>query len=272
MKISLDELHKLGPSTSDTSLLLVHGGPGMDSTYFRDSLSSLGESFQLFTYDQGSHTNTKSMLGLIEELRSIISLIPGRNIFILAHSFGAAVAIEALKEASFQSVKGLILVSPAVGSDWVRFFTEEDAAGNNEINKIEAELSLIKPNLNADEYYKKESLAYLEFFFPQDSKEIGKRVLSNIKYNGTLRANVDSGYSEFNHEAWLGTTSLPLCIIYGGRDRITPRRYQTQFNRFAFRNHAYEIAEAGHFPFVDDSQSFCLAVSRFIKELTKEGT
>lgn len=272
MKISLDLLKKPEIAKPDTALLLVHGGPGMDSSYFTGAFDELGANVSVYSYDQGHSRDVKNMKDLVSELLSAIETIKEKNVFIVGHSFGGALATEALKFYQPSKVKGLVLISAALSADWTQYFSDDNIS-HPKIKEIDESLVVLEKKLGSDAFYKQETLAYLDFYFPRHSREVGVTLLNQIKYSGTIRAHIANDYmKDFSLVEWLSQSSLPMCNIYGSEDLIITRRYASRFNEFVFQKHAYEIQKGGHFPFVEDRASVNTAISQFIYQVLKETT
>ena len=106
------------------NLLLVHGGPGMDDSYFFPFLEPLRKHFAIHSYAQGTDVElgTSPIDDLVNELQDHISSMDGSRKFILAHSFGAALALERIRRFGDSDLDGLILVSWICDLEWQSIF------------------------------------------------------------------------------------------------------------------------------------------------------
>ena len=75
-------IKKFGNNSSKKKLVLIHGGPGMDSSYFFPFLTPLGEHFEVITYDQTRGSNIK-MTDLMTQLENIISSLSDSEVYLL---------------------------------------------------------------------------------------------------------------------------------------------------------------------------------------------
>ena len=86
---------------SGEPIVIVHGGPGMEHTYFLPQLNSLANKYRLIFYDQrGSgrspvdvDPSTMTMDQFVDDLDSIRSFFKMDKMNLMGHSFGGLIAM-----------------------------------------------------------------------------------------------------------------------------------------------------------------------------------
>lgn len=95
---------------SGPALVLVHGGPGLDRTYFRPWFDEMTRSHRVVSWDL-SRTGERSVDAWSGELFEVMDALAIERADVLGHSFGTTVAaLAALAEPD--RVRSLALVSP----------------------------------------------------------------------------------------------------------------------------------------------------------------
>src|SRR5690606_28997464 len=119
-----------------------HDGPGLDASCFRPWLEPLRKVGDLTVYTQKAPT----MDLLVEELQAICDALQGPRV-LLAHGFGAALALETLRRHPNLDVRALILVDwlyDSAGKGFFGFYSEDDLE------------SALDPSDNADSKFRQE--------------------------------------------------------------------------------------------------------------------
>ena len=109
-------MKRVGDPTSKNKVICLHGGPGMDDSYFLPYLQAPFQSYELVLYTQGEASNGHDINALVAELDNLVDQFTGNRVFLLGHSFGGALALEYLARHG-KKIAGLILCS------WLTFDT-----------------------------------------------------------------------------------------------------------------------------------------------------
>jgi len=115
-----------GNTSSLIFLLLVHGGPGESSYYYKTDYitQNIGNKYAIVYWDQrnagasqgGSNDNHLNLPQMTDDLKKVIQVIKGRygqnsEVFLLGHSFGGLLTSSYMTTENYQSmVKGWIFV------------------------------------------------------------------------------------------------------------------------------------------------------------------
>lgn len=111
-------------------LLIIHGGPGSRSCTYPATLTGVARTRPVVMYDQLDSGHSDRMADLkrdavlsrfVSEVASIRVELGLREVHLVGHSWGAAVALEYLLTADLTGVQSVTFVGPLVGTDrWLR--------------------------------------------------------------------------------------------------------------------------------------------------------
>ncbi len=256
-------------------ILIVHGGPGLEHSYFLPHFNELAKKHKLIFFDLRAHgksdTNMDSahiqlsyFVDDIEEMRKAFGI---EKLVLLGHSFGGLLAENyAAKYPS--SLKALILVSPSA---------------HDSKYTIEAS-NTIKERFSQQDMIDRETVMSSPEFLKADSKAYEKLFLINFRtglYNKTLidsmRLTFPIDYKERNlllrkiyTENWFyspGTKFAnilcPVLIIYGEFDAMPKACYDDLHMRL-LKSKLVSIPECGHFPFIEAKEKFFAETEKFL--------
>lgn len=98
----------------------------------------------------------------------------------------------------------------------------------------------------------------LQFLYAKHRHGILEKVLPDIVARGTpagLQSALDA-LARADARGFLPELDLPVCLIYGGKDSITPPRMGTYLARHLPRAEIHFIEEAAHAPFLSHPEAF----------------
>ena len=237
-------------SGAGSPVVVVHGGPGMDSSYLRALDDLLAGSTELVYYEQlprlGEVDAGPANADLqVDELRQVVSNVSKRAgcpICLLAHSWGSYLALQALADSETRSqTRALVLMNP-LPLTWERF----GEAGNRLIARVRPE--------DLDEVTRLEELA---------TEESGRELMRLVDYAYLAPVNRDrvditfARYSPIVNAAVLSSvdgydqrgsaealSDLPLLLVYGDADHFEPADSQELHEHGRVR----VLEDCGHFP------------------------
>lgn len=250
-----------GNSESIHKVILLHGGPGMDDSYFFPYLIELGEKFEIISYTQLKKEDL-TMKDLVGELKNICDSYRNAKIHLVGHSFGGVLATEFISRYP-NIVESLTLISSPYSSSWVDVFM------NNYPDFEKEKLSVIySAKLTADEIYKERSLIYSSLYFSKDKENEGKKVLNKIKYfEASLSSMYQDYMNDFDQTNILRELQIPVLYLYGEDDNILDSKYVKEVTRLNENIKYQEMTGAGHFPFVEKPD---FVISKIVEHIEKE--
>jgi proline iminopeptidase len=257
-------------------IIIIHGGPGLNHTYFLPHLNDLSKKHKLIFYDQRACGRSSGKLDstqltmelLINDIESIRKHLHLEKVSILAHSWGGLLGMEYAFTFP-DNIKSLILVnsvSPASGE----FEAETNATINKRYSKQDSttRARILRSNeFKAGDLPTIHSLFMLSFkqtFYNQQLTEKLNLVLpADFKAKREKLFFLSKDLSKYNYYAKLNGIKCPTLIIHGSYDGIPidlPRKIQS--NIPGARLHSIE--QAGHFPFVEQPREFTKAINQFL--------
>ena len=246
-------------------LVIVHGGPGIPSSYL-SPLDTLSSNLTIRRYDQLGCGSSGPLTDLslmtvsrsVEELKSVAS---GRPAHLLGHSWGAVVAVEfALQYPDL--VKSLILASPSLSiplwrTDAKRLRKKLPLITQMILSQGERDNSFFSPEyLNAvDEYNKK-------FVYGSDTPQPevleASKTMSSLVYNamwGPNEAVINGTLKDYDCTSRLGALKTKTLITCGRNDEATPET--CEIYRSLIKNASLCVFEdSAHFPHLSETSRY----------------
>ncbi|MDO8526659.1 MAG: alpha/beta hydrolase [Deltaproteobacteria bacterium] len=251
------DLKILGSPRKPIKCLMLHGGPGLDCSYFLPFLAPLQQNASLLFYTQGS-SGALTMQGLLRELEAIFKLFKNDEVIVFAHSFGAALIFEYIKTYGSDSVTALVLSSWIYDTQWIaRYFSKFP-------NDIEE-------SYKTNDAYKAQMLKIADRYFTSFFVDRGKRIFENIKYNAALSNAIwQESLADFDGRQVVRDFKKPILSLSGADDLITDSDYVHSGASLNANIQEIQINNAGHFPFAEREEDFNEAVRRFIESCSKQ--
>ncbi len=262
---------------SGVPILVMHGGLGLDHTYFRPWLDRLGECAELIYYDHrgnGRSSKTASLAGVdhatfaadAEQLRAHLGL---ERFILLGHSYGGFLAQEyALRFGGKGShLAGLILCSTAPALDYTPV-TMTNAAARGKPDELAALGEAFGRPMESDDDLRAIWMRLLPLYFKQYDEQIGRAVDQATIYSAAAWNHGNANcLPTFNTVARLSEINVPTLVLSGGDDWITPSG-QGQRLQAAIANAEFALFEqSGHFPFIEEPGKFIATVSDWVGRL-----
>lgn len=108
----------------------------------------------------------------------------------------------------------------------------------------------------------------LQFLYAKDRHGTLEKVLPDIIRHGTpaaLQSALDA-LAKADARPFLPELQQPVCLIYGGKDTITPPRMGNYLQRRLPRARMHLIDKAAHAPFLSHAEDFADILTTFIKQ------
>jgi len=123
--------YSIGPRDAGTTVVLIHGTPGTHDA-FGDLLdTNWPEDFRVVSYDRpgfGKSPGDRAVAGLSAQTEALLALLHqlgSKRTFLLGHSYGAPIALDAAARAP-ERVSGVVLLGGSVGAQfenplWIQY-------------------------------------------------------------------------------------------------------------------------------------------------------
>lgn len=235
-----------GRDLEDLDWIVIPGGPGLSSEYLKLGLSSLQPFYKLHFFDllgapDSVKQNDVSINDLLDQILDVVSKKHLKKYGIIAHSFGSYLAMRLLDKAP-ENICALILLSPMplLFDDWQKAITKVGSSLPEELlNK-----------LNAPDENDKEGIELFNELMPYYVKKHVPKLKVPFCINSC--SEISGQVNDYDDRNLLQTTSVPWRCIAGKGDLFF-------IDDTIFRKHATILQGVGHYPFLEDENSFLMA-------------
>ncbi|KYG81881.1 proline iminopeptidase [Roseivirga ehrenbergii] len=259
-------------------LVIVHGGPVMEHSYFLPHFEELAKDYQLIFYDQRAcgqssvevQVATMNLNGFVEDLEQIRQAMKLEKINLFGHSWGGLLAMKyGIKYP--ENLNHLILsnsIAPSV-ADWQleggrisERATNKDREDRQTIMESGA-LQTVNPSKAIEkllrisfrpQMYDTTNLSKLKLFVPQD-------YMQRSQVFGLL----GSDLTDFNLYSDLKKITCPTLIIYGSEEPAASLHAEQMTDSFP-NGQLSIIQKSGHFPFVENEKQFFATIQSFLEK------
>jgi proline iminopeptidase len=257
------------------TIIILHGGPGLNHSYFKPHLDELEKKFRVVYYDQRASgqsatpsSDSISTQYFVEDLEAIRNFLKLEKVNIVAHSWGAVLFTNyAIKYP--QRINKVMLVSPAMLS---REYDQE-AAANGKARAIpqdsidRAEI-MSKGNLQVADYakilkvsfkasaYDRNAMENLNINLPENFLDASRALFTGLMKDPTASANLYDSLTKFN---------FPLLIVHGQAD-ILPASSIERMRKNLPLGSLMIFEKSGHFPFIEENKKFIALANDYFKK------
>jgi proline iminopeptidase len=259
---------------SGEPLLVLHGGPGLNHSYFIPFLKKLEEKHRLIYYDQRAcgqsstpSPDSISLKFLMEDIEAIRKEFKITKLNILAHSWGAVLATHYASKYP-NRIERIIYSNPSMLS---RDYDQAAAAlvkqKTTETDSVDRATIFGSGTLDTQKYdellrisfrisaYDRTNISKLNFNLPANFMEANRAL-----FNGLMK---DPSFNSDMYKV-LPSFKFPALIIHGESD-VVPLTSIEQLKKDL--RHATYIAfsKSGHFPFVEETETYNEEILKFLK-------
>jgi len=266
------------------TIVVLHGGLGLDHGYLRPGLDFLSIEFNLIYLDYRGHgrsadvpMNTITLEQCADDVKALCDYLGLDRPFILGHSAGGFVAqIFALRYPNY--ARGMILVSTSSG----HHLTEEEKAGRvepslndrapQEVTAIAAKLFM--PQSITDIFDEARARAHSDFFENVGPYYLAPQNMWKFKANMAFThakprimdyfvANILPVYNVADQ---IKQIDIPTLVIAGNYDWVCLSMSGEYIASQIADAQFVEFMNSGHMPFIEEPELFIPLVSKFIHE------
>lgn len=261
---------------SGKPLVIVHGGPGLDHSYFLPQMAELAKHYKLIFYDQrasgkskGKVDSTNMNLGyFIEDLEGIRKAFGLETMNLLAHSWGGLIAMKyAIKYPN--RVQSLILMNSVGASSASR-----KIANNTSLRRVTHQDSLDRMavmhseemrNRNPETIAKLFRISFRTTFYNRALVDELKLVFDqNYFANSRLLRYLGEDAITYDLHPQLSGVQCRTLIIHGDADPIpleAPQKIQGSIKGAQL----VVLKNTGHFPYIESPQELFKTITDFLK-------
>jgi len=242
-------------------LLIVHGGPGLDHSYFLPQMTQLADTYELIFFDQRGcgqssvHVDSAAM-----------------TVNLMGHSWGGLLAmLYAIKHGD--RLNSLILVNSTPPTSALRDSSIRIMAGRTTPADSAQEASVIQ----TAEFKRREPSAVREYFRlmfrgmfhdPHDEEELTLTFRPDYAERSALLKYLarDTTLRRYDLLSQLESVSCPVLIIGGDSDLVPPASNEA-IHRHISGSQLVIMKNCGHFPFIETPAQFFPAVRTFLQKV-----
>jgi pimeloyl-ACP methyl ester carboxylesterase len=219
-------------------------GSGADGIVWSYQLSRLSRQYRIIVPDLPGHgrsggqplNSAHAYAAWLEDFCRVLDL---PSFFLLGHSFGGAIAQEYVR-CQPHRVRGMVLAG--TGTHFMLSHTYRDLCERG-----------MPPGDGSDIYE----------MLPEHFKK-GYKLLRS-QSSGSLHADLFAA-AQFDSSDWVESISVPALVIWGSRDKITPRELPEELAGKLPAARLHIINGAGHVVMIDARNEFNRAVADFIEQ------
>jgi len=263
-------------------IVILHGGPGLDHSYFLPQMEELARHYKLIFFDQRASgkssnvvdTTAITMNNFVEDVEGIRKAFKLKKMNLFGHSWGGLVAMfYAVKYPN--NLNSLVLVnSTPASSGW------RNASFVLMARRTLPEDSVAQANLVQTEGFRKRSPKAMSEFF----KILFRSTFYNRMYADSLTLSLDTSFATksrlmqylnkdttlLNYDVFrkLSVVHCPTLIIGSTYDMVAPEANDRLHQSIAGST-LVVLDSCGHFPFVEAPRRFFSTIEGFLKKAVR---
>lgn len=263
------------------SIIVIHGGPGLNHSYFLPHLNALNASYRVVYFDQRAcglssgnlDSAQMSLSHFVDDIESLRNRLGLGKVIVLAHSWGGLLGM--LYASKYpEHVCALILsntVSPATGE----FETQTNQRLQSRTTKEDSiqRAAIVQSTAfragDPDAYAKLIMLSFKPSFY--DTMNINKMQLhlpTDFKEKRRKLFYMSAELARYDFYSNLAQVKCPTLVIHADYDAI-PVALSEKIVRMIPNAKMEVIQHAGHFPFIERTETYIEIVHRFISATVK---
>jgi proline iminopeptidase len=257
-------------------VLLMHGGLGLDHSYFRPWLDGLRDVARLLYYDhrgngrssEPSDWSTVDHRTLATDADGMRQLLNTEQVVVIGHSYGGFLALEyALLYPD--RVAGLILCNTAAVVDYadVALANAAAKARGGEVEVLMHALSTPAiDNSTVREWWR----SILPLYFHQPAEHLMPAVAARIHYRSGAWNRSMALRQSYDLVDRLPEVVQPTLVLSGQHDWLMPPREAGERLVAGIPNcRGVTFAESGHFPWMEEPEAFISVVRSWLDDLAR---
>ncbi len=250
------------------ALMLMHGGLGLDHTYFLPWFNQLADVAQVIYYDHRGHGRSErnyesfeySHQLLAEDAEALRAHLGHEKMILFGHSYGSFLAQEyAIRYPD--RLAGLILANSTPVLDY-----QPAPSGTDE--QLAAFGAAFSGPMESDEAWGKTWSTIVPMYYKEYDAKIGDAIHASTQYAAAGWNAVGGMLGTFNTLEQLPKINVPTLVLTGRHDFITPPGPGAERQHDLLPNSELIIFEdSAHFPFIEEEAAFFEAVRAWLGKL-----
>lgn len=257
-------------------LLVIHGGPVLDHSYFLPHLESLAKDYELIFYDQRASgrssveidSATMNLTGFVEDIEQIRQKLGYDRLNIFGHSWGGLIAMK-YAIAHDEKVDHLILSNSMAPSaaDW-QAENLEAAKNINEEDQRRLDVIVSSGLLRSAEpipYIKEMMMLSFksQMFDGKNIEKLNLYIPEDFQQRSAVFGLLGPDLGAYDLYADLSKVKSPTLILFGQSEAAVEMHAQKMTS--SLPNGKLEVIEkSGHFPFIENPIAFDRALKSFL--------
>jgi proline iminopeptidase len=265
-----------GLATAGTAMVpkepcfVLHGGPGLDHSYFRPWLSPLADTLQLIYVDhRGTGRSDRvpletctieQMADDVEALRQYLGL---DKVVVFGNSFGGFWGLTyAIRHP--ESLSRLILVSTSPSHEFYQA-AEKEAERKATPEQKETMPAVFEGRVTTEEAFRRWWDVMLPLYFAKWDAKIGGEMIERGVTNPLVTAYMFKEIiPHYDVRPRLREINVPTLVIAGRHDWVTPVGESEPIAAGIPNSELVVFERSGHMPFIEEQREFVNLVTRFV--------
>lgn len=251
---------------------VLHGGPGLDHSYFKPWLSPLAETMQLIYVDQrGSGRSERvaletctieQMADDVEELRKLLGL---EKVIVLGNSFGGMWALTYATRYP-ENIEKMILVTTTPSHEFgVAAAIELEKRGTPE-QKATAP-ALFEGKITTEAEFMAWWDVMISLYFAHHNEKLETEMVARGTDNPLVAAYMfEKIIPKYDVRQQLRSMHFPTLVVSGRHDWVTPVGESDKIAENMPNAEMIIFEESGHMPFIEEQAAFVDAVNAFVRK------
>lgn len=260
-------------------LLVVHGGPDWDHSYFLPFVLPLAQYCRLTLFDlrgcgrsqRFGNSGAYHIDRAVADLAALIAALRLGPVHLLGFSYGGRVALR-FADRHPEMVSGLMLASTTAYEDyqadldrWDKYRLRSDAGVRAEIARIMDDNSLSREEQTRRWAYASAPLNIYDPTLLPRYREVLNRVAFSGEWLAALKAGKLADVHHTDYGARLAELGLPMLILHGEMDMCFPLAVAKRLHAAIPRSELVVIPRAGHMAHIEATEAWNAAVLGFVR-------
>jgi proline-specific peptidase len=260
------------------NLVVVHGGPDWDHSYFLPFIEPLAATHRLTFFDlrgcgRSQKLGNPSLYHLnyaVEDLKHLLDQLTGHPVTLLGFSYGGQVALRFLSRYP-DYVERLILASTTAYLDfqsdleaWREYQQRNNSALRERVRQILASEELTDEQRTT-------RLAYTTLpldVFDEEKLELAKKVIGKIHFSGEWMRALRDGYlkddDQRDYQSLLKSLGIPTLVLHGEKDMRFPASVAERLADACPNVRLALVPAAGHLAHIEKTKAWNEKVDEFL--------